>query len=217
MPFAARVGDTTGHGTPLGPGPGSPTVMIGKMPAWRALPGGIGGAVEAASNAMQSFMSLPSPVITPPSVQVQLVQIQQGFSQAASAAAAKGNPAGVAAASAAMAIVTTANISLTAAWTVASAVPGGLPAANVAYGEGIKAALAAAASSVFSAVAGCTDTHVCPIPCPIPPHGPGMVTKGSATVMINGLAAARQGDQLFEAAGGPDPIAMGCTTVQIGG
>jgi uncharacterized Zn-binding protein involved in type VI secretion len=34
---AARVGDQTGHGTPLGPGPGSPTVLIGGMPAWRAL------------------------------------------------------------------------------------------------------------------------------------------------------------------------------------
>jgi uncharacterized Zn-binding protein involved in type VI secretion len=33
---AARVGDTTSHGTPLGPGPGIPTVLIGGMPAWRA-------------------------------------------------------------------------------------------------------------------------------------------------------------------------------------
>ena len=33
---AARVGDTTSHGTPLGPGPGMPTVLIGKRPAWRA-------------------------------------------------------------------------------------------------------------------------------------------------------------------------------------
>jgi uncharacterized Zn-binding protein involved in type VI secretion len=33
---AARLGDQTGHGTPLGPGPGSPTVMIGGLPAWRA-------------------------------------------------------------------------------------------------------------------------------------------------------------------------------------
>lgn len=36
MPPAARVGDTTSHGTPLSPGPGSPTVLIGGMPAWRA-------------------------------------------------------------------------------------------------------------------------------------------------------------------------------------
>ncbi len=32
---AARVGDQTGHGTPLSPGPGSPNVLIGGMPAWR--------------------------------------------------------------------------------------------------------------------------------------------------------------------------------------
>jgi uncharacterized Zn-binding protein involved in type VI secretion len=36
MPSAARVGDTTSHGTPLGPGPGSANVLIGGMPAWRA-------------------------------------------------------------------------------------------------------------------------------------------------------------------------------------
>ena len=33
---AARVGDITSHGTPLGPGPGCPTVLIGGKPAWRA-------------------------------------------------------------------------------------------------------------------------------------------------------------------------------------
>lgn len=33
---AARVGDMTSHGTPLGPGPGCPTVLIGGKPAWRA-------------------------------------------------------------------------------------------------------------------------------------------------------------------------------------
>jgi uncharacterized Zn-binding protein involved in type VI secretion len=39
MPAAARVGDMTSHGTPLtplGPTGGSLTVMIGKLPAWRA-------------------------------------------------------------------------------------------------------------------------------------------------------------------------------------
>ena len=33
---AARLGDTTSHGTPLGPGPGCPTVLIAGQPAWRA-------------------------------------------------------------------------------------------------------------------------------------------------------------------------------------
>ncbi len=36
MPPAARVGDMTSHGTPLGPGPGSINVLIGGMPAFRA-------------------------------------------------------------------------------------------------------------------------------------------------------------------------------------
>ena len=33
---AARVGDPTSHGTPLGPGPGAATVLIASKPAWRA-------------------------------------------------------------------------------------------------------------------------------------------------------------------------------------
>ena len=32
---AARIGDLTAHGTPLGPGPGSANVLIGGLPAWR--------------------------------------------------------------------------------------------------------------------------------------------------------------------------------------
>ena len=36
MPPAARMGDTTSHGTPLAPGPGSVNVLIGGKPAWRA-------------------------------------------------------------------------------------------------------------------------------------------------------------------------------------
>ena len=33
---AARVSDPTTHGAPLAPGPGSMTVLIANMPAWRA-------------------------------------------------------------------------------------------------------------------------------------------------------------------------------------
>lgn len=36
MPPAARMGDTTSHGTPLSPGPGSLDVLVGGKPAWRA-------------------------------------------------------------------------------------------------------------------------------------------------------------------------------------
>jgi uncharacterized Zn-binding protein involved in type VI secretion len=35
MAAAARVGDDTGHRTPLSGGLGSPNVFIGGMPAWR--------------------------------------------------------------------------------------------------------------------------------------------------------------------------------------
>jgi len=34
--LAARVGDGTSHGTPLGPGPGCSSVLIEHRPAWRA-------------------------------------------------------------------------------------------------------------------------------------------------------------------------------------
>jgi len=37
MPPAARLTDLTTHGTPLAPGTGSPDVLIGGLPAWRAL------------------------------------------------------------------------------------------------------------------------------------------------------------------------------------
>lgn len=36
MPPAATLGSVTSHGTPLAPGPGSPNVLIGGKPAWRA-------------------------------------------------------------------------------------------------------------------------------------------------------------------------------------
>lgn len=37
MPPAARITDLTTHGAPLSPGPGSPNVLIGGLPPWRAL------------------------------------------------------------------------------------------------------------------------------------------------------------------------------------
>lgn len=94
---AARLGDTTSHGTPLGPGPGCTTVMIAGQPAWRAL----------------------------------------------------------------------------------------------------------------------ADSHVCPLSDGPKPHAGGVVAVGSATVMIGGLPAARQGDMVVEV-GPPNVIAMGATTVLIG-
>lgn len=94
---AARVTDQTSHGTPLSPGPGSPTVLIGGKPAWR-----VGG-----------------------------------------------------------------------------------------------------------------DVHTCPLSDGPKPHVGGTVAVGSTTVFINGLPAARQGDQVVEV-GPPNPIALGEPTVLIG-
>jgi|SRR6267378_3337756 len=93
---AARVGDLTSHGTPLGPGPGSPVVLIAGQPAWRAG----------------------------------------------------------------------------------------------------------------------SDVHACPLVDGVKPHVGGVVALGSLTVMIGGLPAARQGDQIVEA-GAPNAIALGAPTVLI--
>jgi len=161
---AARVNDPTAHGPPLNPGPGSPDVSIGFMPAWRGIPAAMVAGLQAAKQASDIAIKA---------------------AEAATAAAA-GTP--------------------------------GAPAAKAAE-EALKAQQAAQMGSMISSLAsGCgADMHICPIPLPIPPHGPGVVIDGSATVMINNLPAARQGDTVLEALGPPDKIAMGCPTVLIGG
>jgi uncharacterized Zn-binding protein involved in type VI secretion len=67
-PTAARVGDLTVHGSPLLPGIGSPNVMIGGMPAWRAIgdvhvcpfpstpPHGIGSVLQGATTVLINGM-----------------------------------------------------------------------------------------------------------------------------------------------------------------
>jgi uncharacterized Zn-binding protein involved in type VI secretion len=59
------------------------------------------------------------------------------------------------------------------------------------------------------------DTHLCPLVDGVKPHVGGVVAVGSVTVMIGGLAAARQGDMVVEA-GAPNAIAAGAPTVLIG-
>ena len=214
MPCAARLTDVTGHAAPLAPGIGSPNVMIQAIPAWRALPAGVGDGIEKASDTMQSLLMRPQ--LQPPDAVQILSDIQSGLSQSAASAGESGNPAAAAATSASLIALNTANIALAATYATASAAPGGQPAASVAYALGLQNAAAAAMAASIAAVAAMTDTHVCALCTPIP-HGPGVVTRGSSSVFINHLPAARQLDQLIEAAGGPDPIAMGCLTVNIGG
>lgn len=47
---AARITDNVSHPAPplLGPGPGSPNVFIGSLPAWRGVPSATAGALQAA-------------------------------------------------------------------------------------------------------------------------------------------------------------------------
>lgn len=99
--------------------------------------------------------------------------------------------------------------------TAASGTPGG-PAAAVAEQTAKTAALAAMGAAI-SAAGALSDIHLCTTPSPLPPHGPGVVIDGSATVMINNMPACRLGDTLLEAIGPPNKIVMGCMTVIIGG
>ena len=74
----------------------------------------------------------------------------------------------------------------------------------------------AMAETILKAAA-TTDIHLCATFPPLPPHGPGVDIKPSKTVVIRGAPAARQGDEILEAIGPPNFIAMGCPTVLIGG
>jgi uncharacterized Zn-binding protein involved in type VI secretion len=60
-----------------------------------------------------------------------------------------------------------------------------------------------------------SDLHTCPLSDGPKPHVGGVVAVGSATVLIGGLPAARQGDQVVEASA-PNAIALGAATVLIG-
>ena len=95
----------------------------------------------------------------------------------------------------------------------------GTPGAPAAYAaeQATKASMLASMSSMISSASAGADIHLCTTPLPVPPHGPGVVITGSATVMIDNLPAARQGDTILEAVGPPNKISMGCPTVLIGG
>jgi uncharacterized Zn-binding protein involved in type VI secretion len=160
---AARVTDSVTHPLPplLSPGPGSPTVLIGFLPAWRGMPLAAAAGLQAAQKA--------------------------------------------------------ADIAIKAAEQTTKAAVG--PAAPIALAaeQALKASMLASMSSMVSSMSGGADIHVCSVPTPVPPHGPGVVIDGSATVMINNLPACRMGDTVLEAIGGPNKIMKGETTVIIGG
>jgi uncharacterized Zn-binding protein involved in type VI secretion len=148
MPPAARVTDPTAHPLPPGldPGPGSPNVFIGNLPAWRAVPAAAASGIQGAKKASDAVIKAAE----------------------ANTLAAAGTPAA--------------------------------PAAKQRE-DNIKNDQAAAMGATINAEAGGADIHSCETLLPLPPHGPGVVIKGSATVLINNLPAARMGDQIIEAVG----------------
>ncbi len=164
MPPAARITDMVSHPLPpmLTPGPGSPNVFIGYLPAWRGIPLAAVAALQAAKQAAD-------------------IAIQAAESATKAAAGTPGAPAAYAAE------------------------------------QTTKATLLASMSSMISSASAGADIHACTTPLPVPPHGPGVDISGSATVMINNLPAGRQNDTILEAVGPQNKIAMGCTTVIIGG
>lgn len=161
---AARITDPVAHPLPpvLTGGPGSPTVLIGGLPAWRGIPAAAVAAIQSAK------------------------QVSDTVIKTAEAA------------------------------TIAAAGTPGAPAALAAEQTAKTAALTTMSSTITSSAGG-ADIHACSTPLPIPPHGPGVVIDGSATVVINGLPACRMGDTVVEALGPPNKIVSGCPTVQIGG
>ncbi len=103
---------------------------------------------------------------------------------------------------------------------IATAAAAGTPGAAAAYAaeQATKSAALASMSNTISAIAASgADIHSCTTPTPVPPHGPGVVINGSATVLINSLPAARQGDTILEAIGPLNIITKGEPTVIIGG
>lgn len=163
---AARVGDQVSHPlTPfLAPGPGSSNVMIGGMPAWRALPAGT------------PIPEPPSPPEPPePTEEEKEEEAEMTDKEKEERQKEREEEAGK------------------------------------AHEE--------ESAALMMSVAGAADMHVCAQPSPVPfcVDGPGFVFVGSSTVMINGLPAARQGDIVEEILGPPNPIVMGCPTVNIGG
>lgn len=157
MPPAARVSDMTAHGSPMVPGIGSTNVIVGNLPAWRAM----------APGAVVAFLALVAKL---------LLNVQK----------------------------------LSAALTSNNVV------AAAQAGKALSEQVPAAANMIAS-----MDQIVCPmllLRIAGPPHGAGVMTSGSTTVMINNLPAGRVGDQIRELLSPePNTPVVGCMTVIIGG
>jgi uncharacterized Zn-binding protein involved in type VI secretion len=97
--------------------------------------------------------------------------------------------------------------------TLAAAGTPGAPAA-IAAEKTAQATAVTSLSAMMSSMG--TDIHACVTIPPIP-HGTGIVTTPSATVIVAGQPQARMGDTITEPLGPPNMIAAGCMTVIVGG
>ncbi len=102
-----------------------------------------------------------------------------------------------------------------AAATAGAGTPAG-PGLKAAEQATIGASAAAMASAIAAASAG-ADIHACTTPFPVPPHGPGVVIDGSATVQTNNLPQCRMADTILEPVGPPNKIMKGEMKVIVGG
>lgn len=95
----------------------------------------------------------------------------------------------------------------------------GTPAAPAALAaeQATKGAVLGAMSGAIAAASAGADIHTCTTPSPAPPHGPGVVIDGSATVQTNFLPQSRLGDTILEALGPPNKIVNGEPKVIVGG
>ncbi len=88
---AARTTDTVAHPLPglLGPGPGSPNVIIGYLPAWRGVPAAVAQALQgpkqAADSAIQSLEAATKAAAGTPGAPAALAAEQAGKAAAAAA------------------------------------------------------------------------------------------------------------------------------------
>ena len=129
----------------------------------------------------------------------------------------RGIPLAAAAALSAAKTVADTAVKVAEAATVAAAGTPGAPAAYAAEQAAKTAALSAMSSAITGAAGAGSDIHTCATPSPIPPHGPGVVIDGSATVQTNFLPQCRLGDTILEALGPPNKIVKGEMKVIVGG
>jgi uncharacterized Zn-binding protein involved in type VI secretion len=195
--------------------------MIGNMKAWRAMPAGVGAGLEEASKETKAIMDVvPDPVnaFILMKVQPKEAKIKMAMEKVAGQVeSATKTPGASAAVKTAFLTLKATGTALDVAYQSASKAPapGAEPAARIAFTIGYQKALAAAMSASVASMAGPWDMHACAAPGPNP-HGPGFVMKGCTTVFINKLPAVMHGQEVMEAAGGPNSINVGCDTVFIG-